>query len=211
MQNTKLTTLGLVAAALLLALGAQALGQVNQPIPSYAQPNNEQTITGRISAINGTYGISVRDDSGYVDNVHLHQGTIINPTGLKLAAGMSVTITGFNAGSYFEANQINTPYNYGGPPAPRAYYGAGWGYPWYGYGYGPAFGLYFGAGFVYRGYYPYGPYYYPYAAPYGYRGPYSRPYGLPYYRASFRASSAYRYAGHPYAAHASVSHPHPRG
>jgi hypothetical protein len=211
MQSIKLTALGLGAAALLLAVGTQALAQVNQPVPSYAQPSNEQTITGRISAINGTYSISVRDDNGYTDSVRLHQGTIINPTGLKLAAGMSVTITGYNAGSYFEANQINTPYTYGGPPAPRAYYGAGWGYP-YAYGYGPTYGLYFGAGFVYGGYYPYRPYYYPYPTPYWYRGPYYyRPYAVPYYHASIRASSSYRYAGHPYAAHAYVSHPHHRG
>jgi hypothetical protein len=205
MRSTKLAALGFVAAALLLPLGMQAaLAQINEPVPSYAQPNNEQTIRGRVSAINGTYRITVDDDNGYVDSVQLHQGTIINPTGLTLAVGMNVTITGYNAGSVFEANQIDTPYTYGGPPAPRAYYG-GW-YP-YAYGYGPAFGLYFGTGFVYRGYYPYRPYYSPY--PYWYRGAYnSRPYGAPPYRAPFRAPGNYRYGGHPYVGHPYVAHPY---
>jgi hypothetical protein len=186
MRSTKVTALGFVVAALLLPLGTQAArAQVNEPLPSYAQPNNEQTIRGRISAINGTYSISVHDDSGYIDSVQLHRGTIINPTGLRLAAGMSVTITGYNAGSVFEANQIDTPYTYGGPLPPRVYYGAGWWYPAYPYGYGPAFGLYFRGGFIYRGYFAH-----------------SAPYYYPTYRP---------YAGHPYVGHPYVNHPRHRG
>jgi hypothetical protein len=41
---------------------------------------------------------------------------------------MSVTITGYNAGSTFDANEIDTPYAYDGP----VYYG---GYPDYNYGF----------------------------------------------------------------------------
>lgn len=118
---------------------AQALP--SQTLPPYAQPSTEQTIRGRISAINGAFNISVRDDNGYIDNVELHRGTIINPTGLTLAVGMSVTILGYSAGTVFEANEIDTPYTYAGPPPPPIYYGSGWWYPGYVYGYGPAFGL----------------------------------------------------------------------
>ena len=54
----------------------------------------------------------VRDVRGYVDNVTLHQGTIINPTGLTLAPGMVVSILGYNAGPFFAANEVDTPYTY---------------------------------------------------------------------------------------------------
>jgi hypothetical protein len=119
-----------------------------QDIPSYAQPGRDESIQGRIASVNGTFNISVRDDRGFVDNVELHQGTIINPTGLTLEAGMSVTVIGVSNGGEFEANEIDTPYNYDGPLPEPVYLGPGWWYPGYGYGYGPSFGLtlFFGGG-----------------------------------------------------------------
>ncbi|HTJ27955.1 MAG TPA: hypothetical protein VMA36_17500 [Candidatus Limnocylindria bacterium] len=135
-----------LALACFLAVGlgggvafAQALP--NQTLPPYAAPHTDQTIHGRIVAIDGPFTIQVRDERGYVDSVQLHRGTIIDPTGLTLAVGMEVTILGYNAGTVFEANEIDTPYNYAGPPPPPLYYGPGWWYPGYVYGYGPAFGL----------------------------------------------------------------------
>jgi hypothetical protein len=129
-----------------------------QDIPSYAQPNGDQTIHGRIASVNGTFNISVRDDGGYLDNVELHQGTIINPTGLTLATGMTVTIAGIPNGGEFDATEIDTPYQYDGPLPVPYYYGPGWWYPGYAYGYGPSFGLtlFFGGGgwgFEHRGFY----------------------------------------------------------
>lgn len=119
-----------------------AVAQVpSQTLPPYAEPSSEQTIKGRISAVNGAFNISVRDDNGYIDSVELHRGTIINPTGLTLTVGMSVTIMGYSAGKVFEANEIDTPYTYAGPPPPPVYYGPGWWYPGYIYGWGPQFGL----------------------------------------------------------------------
>jgi hypothetical protein len=170
----KFVRIGSILATVVLWLGAQP-GQAqtvvplpNQTLPSYAQPSSEQTIKGRISAVNNPFNISVRDDNGYIDNVLLHRGTIINPTGLTLAVGMRVTILGYNAGDHFDANEIDTPYTYGGPfPAP-VYYGPGWWYPGYVYGYGPAFGLFIvGGGVVSRPF----PHQYPIAHP-----PYPRPY-----------------------------------
>ena len=52
------------------------------------------------------------DERGFVDNVDLHPGTIINPTGLTLAPGMVVSILGYNSGSDFTANEVDTPYSY---------------------------------------------------------------------------------------------------
>jgi hypothetical protein len=129
-----------------------------QDVPSYAQPSRDESIQGRISSVNGTFNISVRDDRGFLDNVELHQGTIINPTGLTLATGMNVTILGVSNGGEFDATEIDTPYQYDGPLPVPYYYGPGWWYPGYGYGYGPSFGLslFFGAGgwgFEHRGFY----------------------------------------------------------
>ena len=130
------TTLGLFAPQAALAQ------QTEQPLPSYAKPGyttTEQTIHGRVTVVNGTY-MEIADSNGYIDRVQLHQGTIINPTGIRLAPGMSVTIMGHNQGHVFLANEIDTPYQYEGPYA----YGP---YPYYPYPYyGPNFSLGIGFG-----------------------------------------------------------------
>jgi len=115
-------------------------------VPSYA--TQDQQVHGRVVAFDGGYNLQVRDDKGYVDNVRLHQGTVINPTGLTLAAGMVVSVNGFNQGSYFAANEIDTPYQLYGPVP---YYG---GHPWYYYGPSVSLGFFFGsAGWWHGGYY----------------------------------------------------------
>ncbi len=126
-----------LAAALILAapLAANA-----QDVPSYAASDTDQQIHGRIANFDGGYNLQVRDANGYVDNVQLHDGTIINPTGLTLAPGMVVSIDGFNSGSFFDANEIDTPYSIDdGVPF---YAGHAWDY------YGPAISLdfFFGSG-----------------------------------------------------------------
>ena len=47
-------------------------------------PNSDDVISGSIASLDDKYEITVRDDRGFVDDVRLHQGTIINPTGLTL-------------------------------------------------------------------------------------------------------------------------------
>jgi hypothetical protein len=141
----------LVAAALAIAGFALPLAASAQDAPSYAQPasaNSDETITGRIASIDGTFNITVNDDRGFADHVEMYQGTIINPTGLTLADGMTVTIQGYADGSQFVANEIDTPYTLSGPAPEPAYYGPGWWYPGFAYGYGPAFtlGIIFGSG-----------------------------------------------------------------
>jgi hypothetical protein len=135
----------LAIAGLVLPAAASAQG-----VPQYAQPGyqngGEETIHGRIIAVDNTWNISVADDRGFVDNVELHQGTIINPTGLALAPDMTVTIVGYGNGPVFEANEIDTPYSYYGAAPVSVYYGAGWWYPGYPYGYGPSFSLFFSFG-----------------------------------------------------------------
>ncbi len=141
---------------LLAALGASfalitPLGASAQDTPSYAQPavpsygTQDQQIHGRILGFDGGYAVQVRDDNGYVDNIRLHQGTVINPTGLTLASGMVVSVNGYNAGSYFSANEIDTPYALYGPVP---YYA---GRPWYDYGPSISLGFFFQGGDWWRG------------------------------------------------------------
>jgi hypothetical protein len=132
-----------VAAALAVTFAPLAAA-AQDDVPSYARPtvvSTDETIHGRIRSVDGAFTIEVADDRGFIDSVELHQGTIINPTGLTLSPGMSVTVVGYNAGDTFAANEIDTPYTYDGPlPAP-IYYGPGYWCPGFAYGYGPSFSL----------------------------------------------------------------------
>jgi hypothetical protein len=131
------------ALALALCAGGLAGAQTTAPLtvapapaaapPSYATPSGDEQIRGSIVAITGKYAIQVRDDRGFIDNVTLHQGTIINPTGLTLATGMPVTISGKNAGVSFAAEQIDAPYAIAlsAQPYPLGFsfgFGSGWGF-----------------------------------------------------------------------------------
>jgi hypothetical protein len=108
--------------------------------PTYAAPQGgDEQISGTISAVTGKYTLQLHDSRGFTANVELHQGTIINPTGLTLAGGMQVTIYGKNGGASFAANQIDAPYT-------LAVVAPGYGYgPWGPWGFGPGWG--WGLGF----------------------------------------------------------------
>jgi hypothetical protein len=131
----------LLAAAFVGAIGlVSSLPAAAQSTPSYATGSSDERIEGTVAAVNGPYNISVRDARGFLDNVTLHQGTIINPTGLRLAPGQSVSIVGNNQGSTFAANEIDTPYtNFAVVPLYPGYR--------YGFGYRPAYSLRLGFGF----------------------------------------------------------------
>jgi hypothetical protein len=138
--------------ALLLSLGLFPGLASAQEMPSYAMPQDggggSVEVHGTIAEINGTWNITVDDANGYADNVVLHQGTVINPTGITLEPGMQVTIDGYDDGGALDAQVINTPYQYGGPAPAPVFYGPGWWYPGFAYGYGPAFSLTIGNGFI---------------------------------------------------------------
>ena len=72
----------------------------------------------------------MHDQKGYTDHITLHQGTIINPTGIKLLEGMKLTVYGNADGSTFQADRVDVAYS---PYSP--YYSSD-GNPAYGYGYG---------------------------------------------------------------------------
>ena len=146
--------LAAVAAIILLApatAGAQQLPSYAQPpAPSYA--SGEENIHGRIVSFDGRYALQVRDERGFIDNVQLHQGTIINPTGITLEPGMVVSILGYNAGSFLAANEIDTPYTYVvGVPYWQ-------GHPWWYYGPTVSLGFFFGSPGWWHGSYFHGGY-----------------------------------------------------
>jgi hypothetical protein len=137
--------------------GQQQQQTYSVPPPPYG---NQNAIKGTISGFDGQWIVYMHDEKGYTDHVTLHQGTIINPTGIKLIEGMRVTIYGYAQGSTFEANRVDVAYS---PYSP--YYGAN-GEPAYGYGDNG-----YGYGGGYGGGYGYGsPYGYGYGSPYGYGG-----------------------------------------
>jgi hypothetical protein len=115
------------AAAAILAIGSLATPLVSSAqtagpggVPSYASTAKDQSVRGIVTSYDGKYVLQVRDRAGYLDNVRLHQGTIINPTGLPLRNGMRVNVYGYNAGQTFAANEIDVdapPFAYG-PGAP---------------------------------------------------------------------------------------------
>ncbi|MGP6157261.1 MAG: hypothetical protein ACLPYS_07100 [Vulcanimicrobiaceae bacterium] len=137
----------LAASALAVVALVAPLAAPAQSMPSYARPADMQ-VRGRVTGFDGHFNLSVRDERGYVDNVRIHPGTIINPTGIMLAPGMIVSLFGNNAGSFFGANEVDTPYAfYGGVP----YY---YGHPWYYSGPSVDLGFYFGnPGWWHGGYY----------------------------------------------------------
>jgi hypothetical protein len=137
----------ILAAAAALTLLAPIAAQA-QEVPSYATvASTDQQIQGRVTGFDGGYNLTVRDDNGYLDNVALHDGTIINPTGITLAPGMVVSILGQNAGQYFAADEVDTPYTI---DAGIPYYG---GHPWSYYGPTISLGFFFGnTGWWHHGY-----------------------------------------------------------
>jgi hypothetical protein len=128
-------------------------------LPSYARPFPAPTIAGTIADFDGKYRLTLSDDRGYLDDVTLHKGTVIVPSGKRLTIGMRVRIHGRAAGKTFDADEADVsaeessayatelpsttyspPQTYDSSPS----YGSWPPYGWYG---------------------PYSPYYYP-AYPY---------------------------------------------
>ena len=153
MLKPLLAALAALTFAVPIAAQAQDAPSYAQGQPSYA--SGELNVHGRIVNFDGAYALQVRDEQGYIDNVQLHQGTIINPTGLTLQPGMVVSILGYNAGSYFAANEVDTPYTFaGGVP----YYA---GHPWSYYGPSISLGFFFGnTGWWHGSYFATGGYHY---------------------------------------------------
>lgn len=105
--RTRLVSISFALACFALPLAARGEGAARTP--TYAHDNDVvEVIYGSINAFDGRYTLQLRDDRGFFDNVELVQGTIINPTGQQLRAGMRVAIRGANRGYALVAIQIDT-------------------------------------------------------------------------------------------------------
>jgi hypothetical protein len=104
------TLLAAVIVALPVAGFAEG-SRTSTEAPTYAIPNADgnETVSGRITWFDGRFDLQVRDERGFIDNVQLRQGTVINPTGLTLRSGMPVQIRGRNRGYVLVAEQIDSP------------------------------------------------------------------------------------------------------
>src|SRR5580698_2264241 len=108
MRTPKLATLTILSAALGGMLVSTIPGTaLAQNVPSYGAPAaRQEMVRGTVTGFNGAYVVYMRDERGYNDNVTMHQGTIINPTGIRLVEGMRVSIWGYADGPTFDAYQI---------------------------------------------------------------------------------------------------------
>ena len=169
------TVVAVLGATIALALPAAAQQSQYGEQPTYSQPysqppappyGHQDKITGTVSGFDGQWIVYMHDDRGYTDHISLHQGTIINPTGIKLLEGMKITIYGYANGSTFDANRVDVAYSpyspyygsNGNPVPPNGGYGYGdaGGYGSGGYGYGDGGYGYGGYGGYGYGGYPYG-------------------------------------------------------
>lgn len=99
LSDTKIVLPALVAAALLAATSGMASAQgypgngnagYNQ---GYGNHNQRAAITGVVTYFN-RYDLRIRTGVGQAQ-IQLHQGTVINPTGVSLRNGMIVSVTGW--------------------------------------------------------------------------------------------------------------------
>jgi hypothetical protein len=94
---------------------AQTAPSFAQTVPSFGQALGNETLEGVVVRFvpRSPYELGLLDDRGYLDTVRLHEKTIMFPIGFVLEVGMHVRVLGFNGGSTFTANEIDTPL----PPA----------------------------------------------------------------------------------------------
>ena len=105
--HTRLVSISFAIACFAVPIAARGEGAVGTP--TYAHDSDAvEVIYGTITSFDGRYALQVRDDRGFFDNVEMVQGTIINPTGERLRAGMRVAVRGPNRGFVLVATQIDT-------------------------------------------------------------------------------------------------------
>jgi hypothetical protein len=94
-----------IAGGALVALPLAASAQAPRP------PAGDETIRGTIQSLPSHYTLLLHDVRGFVDNVTLRDDTVLNPDGLALNSGVSVTIIGHVDGHTFDADEIDGPRN----------------------------------------------------------------------------------------------------
>ena len=98
------------ACAIAMLLAAPVATRADAPAAPSASAEPAQ-ITGTVVDFHGKYGLVVRDERGALVDVVMHQGTVIEPVGLRLERGMRVTILGSAQERTLAANRIVTSYS----------------------------------------------------------------------------------------------------
>jgi len=101
---TRATMAGVFAIALVAPLAASA-----QPPAPTAPAGARAHLIGTITDFHGKYGVVVRDAHGALVTVQLHQGTVIEPVGLRLERGMVVVLAGTAETGAFAADRVDVP------------------------------------------------------------------------------------------------------
>jgi hypothetical protein len=96
---------GAAAIAVALTLPAAASAAMSSP----AQAKDTYTLRGVITQIDGKWDVTLHEPSGFIEEVALHPGTVVAPTGLRLAPGMQVSIRGYQDHATFDAVRIVGP------------------------------------------------------------------------------------------------------
>jgi hypothetical protein len=98
------TTAAALGAALALA-----------PLGAFAQTAGPETVHGTIASYDGASNLTLNDDRGFVDTIHVDPQTAVNANGTQLRPGMTVTIVGVNRGNALAATEIDVE----GAPEPQ--------------------------------------------------------------------------------------------
>jgi hypothetical protein len=100
--------LSLGVASLALPAGAQTTPQ--QATPPMIVPLANQHLAGVIESLEVVHGeqhVVIRDDNGFDDDVTIANDARTIPSGSELTVGQRVRLTGYNAGSYFDATAVS--------------------------------------------------------------------------------------------------------
>lgn len=108
---------GAFCVAALLCTGDRVFGQagIAERTGAAVEPaSDEQTLRGRIAAMDGRLGLVVSDDDGCIEHVKILPATTVTPRGLALSVSMRITVHGHMAGTTFVATAIHAHYVYTG-------------------------------------------------------------------------------------------------
>jgi hypothetical protein len=107
-MTSRWSTLGFAALVMAATL---SLSVPVRAAPDAPAPADSHRLVGTVVDFHGKYGLVVRDWTGALRTVVLHQGTIIVPLGLRLERNMQmIVIGGRPSPDVFAADVIVTPY-----------------------------------------------------------------------------------------------------
>jgi len=95
---------------------APAFAQTTPPMTVPLANKHLAGVVESVDRVNGELRVVIQDNDGYDDDVTVASDARTRPAGAELAVGDRVLLTGYNAGSYFDATAISIE----GPREPAA-------------------------------------------------------------------------------------------